>query len=243
LGTVERSKPTEEWYAQYELAKNYLARQEAIEHLFTASEDVNPLENNPKNRALLHKVLKDSFWSIRFTGLTMFSTMDISNQEEYYEDLQHIAMTDSKPLAQARSIFLLRSLDAPKFQSVFKKNLDARSYSVAGASLFSLLSLKDSTAIARLPEFEKYNNINVVLFLGIYFTESADVSKYQWFKNAINTASDRGVYQLLSYFGTYLTLVTAEEKKDGIAVIKEISEKNKHEAIREAAKAQLAGLK
>jgi hypothetical protein len=51
------------------------------------------------------------------------------------------------------------------------------------------------------------------------------------------------VYQLLSYFGTYLTLVTEEEKKDGIQVLKEISEKNKHEVIRAAAKAQLESLK
>ncbi|MDB5257006.1 MAG: pepN [Chitinophagaceae bacterium] len=243
LGTVERSKPTEEWYAQYALAKNYLARLDAAEHIFEVGEDVNPFENNPKNRELLHSILNDSFWNIRLFGLTMFSKVFIDKPEEYAADMEKIAMNDSKAAVRAHCIYLLNSLDKEKFKTVFQKNIDAKPYSVAGASLFALLSAKDSSAISRLPEFEKYDNINVVIPLAIYFTESADVSKYQWFKNAITTASDRGVYRLLSYFGTYLTLVTAEEKKDGIAVIKEISEKNKHEVIREAAKAQLESLK
>lgn len=243
LGTVERSKPTEEWYAQFALAKNYLARLDAVDHIFQVGEDVNPFQNNPKNRELLHSILKDPFWDIRFAGLAMFSKFYIENPNEYAADMENIAMNDSKSLVRARCIFLLNSLDKEKFKTVFQKNIDAKPYSVAGASLFALLSLKDSTAIARLPEFEKYNNINIVIPLAVYFTESVQVDKYQWFKNAITTASDRGVYQLLSYFGTYLTLVTAEEKKDGIAVLKEISEKNKHEVIREAAKAQLASLK
>ncbi|MDF2455705.1 MAG: pepN [Cytophagaceae bacterium] len=243
LGTVEHSKPTEEWYAQFALAKNYMARLDAVDHIFEVGEDVNPFENNPKNRELLHSILKDSFWDVRFAGLAMFSKFFIERPEEYAADMENIAMNDPKSLVRARCIFLLNSLDKEKFKTVFQKNIDAKPYSVAGASLFALLSLKDSTAIARLPEFEKYNNINIVIPLAVYFTESVQVDKYQWFKNAITTASDRGVYQLLNYFGTYLTLVTAEEKKDGMAVLKEISEKNKHEVIREAAKAQLASLK
>jgi aminopeptidase N len=243
LGNVDRSKPTEEWYAQYALAKNFLARQEAVEHIFQGEEGVNPFENNPKNRELLHSILKDPFWDVRFSGLSLFSKYYIENPSEYAPEMESIAMNDSKPLVRARCIYYLNSIDAAKFKPVFEKNLDAKPYSVAGASLFALLSQKDSVAIKRLPEFEKYENINVVIPLAIYFTESATVTKYQWFKHAITTATDRGVYQLLNYFGTYLTLVTAEEKKDGILVLKEISEKNKHEVIREAAKAQLDALK
>jgi len=242
LGTVERSKPTEEWYAQYALAKNYLARLDAVEHIFEVGEDVNPFENNPKNKELLHSILKDPFWNIRFSGLVMFSQFPI-DPEEYTADIQNLAMSDSKSLVRGRSIFLLNALGKEKFKTVYQNGIDAKPYSVAGASLFALLSMKDSSAIARLPEFEKFDNINIIIPLALYFTESVDVSKYQWFKHAITHTSDKGVYQLLSYFGTYLTLVTAEEKKDGMVVLKEISEKNKHEVIREAAKAQLASLK
>lgn len=243
LGTVDRSKPTEEWLAQYNLCENYLARLEALNHLFEGSEGVNPFLNNPRNRDLLHLALKDKFWDIRLTALSMFSKFHITQPEEFRDDMKAIALNDSKPVVRARSIYLLNSLDGPAFKDVFQKGIDAKPYSVAGASLFSLLSQDDSTAIARLEEFEKYDNINVVIPLADYFTNKVIVTKYPWFKNAITTASDRGVYQLLNYFSTYITLLTAEEKKDGIEVLKDIAKNNKYEIIRKAAQMHVDALK
>jgi len=235
LGTVERSKPTEEWQAQFALCSNYLAREDALTHLFEGAEGVNPFLNNPKNISLLHQALNDKFWYVRLTALTMFSKFHITNPDEFAAEMKAIASSDPKPLVQARSIYLLNSLDPAKFKEVFEKTIDAKPYSVAGASLFALLSQKDSIAISRLPEFEKYDNVNVIIPLADYFTDNKIATKYPWFKNAITTTSDRGVYQLLNYFSTYLTIVTPEEKKDGLEVLKNIAEKNKHEVIRTAA--------
>ncbi len=243
LGTVDRSKPTEEWLAQYNLCQNYLARLEALNHLFEGSEEVNPFLNNPRNRELLHRALKDKFWDIRLTGLSMFSKFHIVQPEEFRDEMKEIALNDSKPVVRARSIYLLNSLDGPAFKDVFQKGIDAKPYSVAGASLFSLLSQNDSTAINRLEEFEKYDNINVVIPLADYFTNKVIVTQYPWFKNAITTASDRGVYQLLNYFSTYITLLTAEEKKDGIEVLKGIAKNNKYEVIRKAAQMHVDAIK
>ena len=243
LGEVEKSKPTEEWYAQYALSKNYLARAEALSHLFEGEEGVNPFLNNPKNNDLLHTALKDNFWDIRLTALTMFSKFFIADPNEYAADLEHIALTDVKSSVRSRAIFLLNSLDGAKYKNIFTQSIDAKPYSVAGASLFALLSQDDSIAIARLPEFEKINNINVVIPLANFFTTKVIVTKYPWFKNAITTSSDRGVYQLLNYFGQYIALCTVEEKKDGIEVLKDIAKNNKHEVIRQAAQSHIDNIK
>lgn len=246
LGIITHEKSEEEWFFQYENSSRYLARLDALEHLFKPKaregQGVNSSFANPAVLKLLKKALSDEFWAIREYALEQFTMYFIPEIESFISTMEKIALNDPKPAVRARAIYLISSYDNKRFTHIYKRGLEEKPYSVVGASLSSYLKTGDSNISSRIQEFEKLGNASIISALAEYYISSRDKSKFQWFREKMMTGDDRMLYGLLHYFAQYVKLLEGSDREDGKKVLKEIAKNNKHEVIRSAAEYYLKGI-
>lgn len=243
LGTVTHIKSKEEYIFQYEHSERYLARLEALRNLFENESSAKTKENakfaDPQMKALLSKALEDQFWSIRDFAMSQFSKYSIPDIESYLMKFENIASNDPKPSVRAKAIYLLSSYNNNAYKYIYEKGLNEKPYSVAGASLASYLKTSPPDAAERLKEFENIDNIHIIIPLADYYIDSKDTTKYPWFKDKMNTGNAQKLYNMLGYFGQYLSLLGPSEKEDGRKILQKIGQENKYEVIKQMAQMYL----
>ena len=240
LGKIQHEKSETEYIYQYQHSDLFLARLVALENLFQGSTDIvkgkeNPRFNNPEIKKLLGEALNDKFHEIRDFAMNQFSIYLIPDIENYLKQFEYIALNDPKPSVRAKAIYLLSSYNNKGYVEVYEKGIDAKPYSVAGASLGALLKSGDTKVVSRLNEFEKIENINIVLPLADYYIEAKDKSKFNWFKDKLNTGNAQKLYNMLGYFGQYLAILDEPQKEEGKKILQQIAKENKFEVIRQMA--------
>ncbi|HEX8549240.1 MAG TPA: M1 family aminopeptidase, partial [Cytophagaceae bacterium] len=247
LAIVNHKKSKDELIFQYNNSERYLLRYAALKELFApipnATEKPTSAFGEAKTRDLLAKALEDKFWVIRELALSQFSQYAIPEVQSYMKKIEQIALADTKPETRARAIYLLSSFDNKAYKHVYEKGLNEKPYSIVGASLSSYLKTQPSDAPKVAQEYEKYDNLNILLALGDYYTDVKDKSKYPWFKENMNTGDGQKLYNFMNAFGQYLMVIDGPEKEDGKKILEKIAAENKHEVIRETAKAYLQYVK
>jgi aminopeptidase N len=163
--------------------------------------------------------------------------------ETLLPQLEKIASSDDKPQVRARAIMLLSSYNNAAYVKLYEKGLNEKAYSVVGASLSAYLKTGNPDASQKAKALENSNNLNILVALANYYLEVQDKTKYSWFKSKMNTGDPKKVYNLLVFFGNYLTIVTPEEREDGKKILKQIEETSKYDVIKEAARKYLEALK
>jgi aminopeptidase N len=240
LGKISHQKSKEEYIFQYQQCDLYLARLNALENLFTPDKievkgKENPKFTDPDIKRLLAAALQDRFWEIRDFAMNQFSTYLIPDIENYLKLFENIALNDPKPSVRAKAIYLLSSYNNKAYTYIYEKGINEKAYSVAGASLSAFLKSGDPAAVAKAKEYENSDNINIVIPLADYYTETKDTGKYEWFKEKMATGNAQKLYNLLAYFGQYVSMMDGPEKEDGKKVLQKIAKENKYEVIRQMA--------
>ncbi len=137
------NKPGEYFVEQWKYAKNYMDRREAIDYFAK------------KKMPELAEGLNDKYWGIRLFTLTKF---DASKSMQSADVLSKIeAMVDKDPYKQvkAKAIEILAKLNDKKYASMFAKNVEDSSYSVAGAALEGLSKLDPANTYALAKKYGK----------------------------------------------------------------------------------------
>ena len=239
VGTVTHNKSLELMKGQFLYGTDYLIRQQAFDALVKPeSAKDNPYLTNPENLNFLNKALSDVSPEIRMQALVEFTKRPVPNFETMFvPKITTMAENDVHGETRSVAIYLLSSLDNnADYIQIYKKGLDAPSYQVAGASLKALLLLNDAATIERAPEFESFNNLNIIAALAAYYIQINDQTHYQWFENKLKQGSDQDVYNLLGLFTKYVLQLSNEDKVRGSNLLKKISIENQHEVIRQNAK-------
>lgn len=244
LGKVEFEKTSEEWRFQYYHGDRYLTRKTALSQLLIPKGVPNgAIFNDVENRKLLHAALKDNFWAIRDLGLELFSKVAIPEPTEYIKDMEYMASNDPKPQVRAKAMLLLASYSAQSYTDIFLKGINEKPYSIVAASLSGLLKTGYPGIGGIVQQYEKSNDINIVVTLAEYFVAAKDTTRFDWFVKKMTNGNDRELYNVISFFVQYLSLMDDAKKEEGKALLKKISETNKHEVIKSMAAYYLKSLK
>jgi len=239
VGTITHKKSMELLNTQFQYGTDYLIRKEAFALIVhTENNKENPYVDRPETQVTLLKALNDKSSDVRTVAVMEFTKHPMPNLETVFIP-KFVDMAANEPNGELRAtvIELLTSLGTnPKYLSIYKEGLNAKSYHVAGACLNALLTMNDAETVARIPEFESASNVSIISSLGEYYTKIGDQTHYQWFENKMQQASDQDVYNLMVVFTKYVLQLSNEDKIKGSAFLKKISIENEHDIIRKNAK-------
>ncbi len=143
LATKKDNKPAEYYTAQFNYAKNYVDRLEAINYF-------------AKNKMPeLGRGLKDKYAGIRKLTVSKLNSTILKDDAALLAQVESIAANDVNKAARAEAINLLAKMKDKKYIALFEKGMADSSYTVAGAALKGLTSLDEENAYTLA---KKYSN-------------------------------------------------------------------------------------
>jgi aminopeptidase N len=139
LAETTDHKSKENYIYQYNHGKKYLDRREAIEGLSDNQSDEIAFET-------LTEALNDPFYGLRILAI---DKIDISqtNAINAIKVIEKLAVNDEKTLVRAAAISKLKTLDNPKYVSIYKQALLSKSNAVKGSALSALYEIDKEAAM------------------------------------------------------------------------------------------------
>lgn len=134
LCTKKDNKTAENYIAQMKYAPLYLDRREALDYF------------GKKAMPELVQGLTDKYAPLRRSTITKLGTSKMAGDAAVVKAIENIANTDKDRRTKAAAIKFLGKTKDAKYQSLYEKNVNDSSYSVAGASLEALTALQPSKA-------------------------------------------------------------------------------------------------
>ena len=128
------NKTTENYLHQIKYAPLYLDRKEALD--FFAKKGMPELMTG----------LTDKYAPLRRNTITKLSTSKLKTDTKVIQAIENIANTDKDKKTKAAAISFLAKTNDVKYRSLYEKNINDSSYSVAGAALEGLLGLEPAKA-------------------------------------------------------------------------------------------------
>lgn len=250
-GTVDHEKSLNELEFQFVHGERYLARSNAlnktIETLIKKGE-TNLLEH-PVSKNMISASLKDDFWVIRKNALEMLQNLPDSALTFFIGDIEKLAKEDPKPDVRTVAIRVLAGSDPTppdKYKDIYVQGLNARPYSVVGASLGALLKGDFEESVPDLEEYEKITNLNIALNLANYYVNSSNTSKAEWFITKMLTfkSQPRALYNFLFFFGEFSLLLEDQAKiNDFKKIMIDVENESRFEVIKQLARKYIDKLK
>ena len=171
-------------------------------------------------KQILAEALGNDFWVIRQTALGALEEQLTEADTALLEKVVQLARQDPKSLVQADAIGLLASVDAEKYQDLFRQALEDSSYAVMGTSLAAYAQTSATDKDALFDEYQSYNNFNVVMTLADYYIANNKTGHYDWFRAKIPKVDDQTLYYFLNYFARYLTQLDNQQQiSEGIDLL------------------------
>lgn len=250
-GTIDHERSLDELQFQFSNGERYLTRSNAlnktIETLIKNGE-TNLLEH-PVSKNMINASLKDDFWVIRKNSLEMLQNLPDSALTYFIEDIKDLAVNDDKSDVRSVAIRVLAGSEptpSDKYKDIYVQGLNAKPYSVVGASLGALLKGDFEEAVPDLDEYESITNLNIALNLANYYVNSSNISKADWFisKMLAFKSKPRELYNFLFFFGEFSLLLenqtTINEFKK---IMLDVEKGSRYEVIKQLARKYLDKLK
>lgn len=137
----KENKDLDSYIYQYDYAKKYVDRREAIDYAIAHKEQAEA-------KKLLVKALTDPYYELRGRVLKKLKVSDLDSVS--LQIVESIANKDDKRTNRAIAIDILASLHNTAYTDFFMSGTKDSSYSVAGASLLALASLNESKVLSLL---------------------------------------------------------------------------------------------
>ena len=128
------NKTAENYIAQIKYAPNYLDRKEALDYFAK------------KGMAELAIGLTDKFAPLRRSTINKLESSKMAEDAKIIEAIEKIANTEKDRRTKAAAISYLAKTSNAKYKTLFEKNVNDSSYSVAGAALDGLIALNPDKA-------------------------------------------------------------------------------------------------
>lgn len=213
LAQIDHVKTREELLYQLRHTEPFLYQFQSLSQL---AEDTVATDT----KQILGEALDNDFWVIRQLALNEMEGDLTTADTLLLNKIVALAQDDPKSLVQADAITLLASVDAEKYQAVFRQTLQDSSYAVMGVSLGALAQTSAINQDSLFATYQEYDNFNVVMTLADYYIENQQTGHYDWFTDKIPAVDDQTQYYLINYFARYLTLLdTQQQIMDGIELL------------------------
>jgi aminopeptidase N len=137
------NKTAENYVHQIKYAPNYLDRKEALDYFAK------------KNMPELANGLTDKFAPLRRNTIIKLEASKIAEDPKVTEGIEKIANTEKDRKTKAAAISYLAKTSNTKYKSLYEKNIDDSSYSVAGAALEGLIGLDPSKGYELAKKYSK----------------------------------------------------------------------------------------
>jgi aminopeptidase N len=139
----QENKNLTEYIYQYDHAKKYVDRREAIDYSLQHKDE-------PVVKEFLLQALSDPFYEIRERVLKSLKPADLDKR--LLAAVEKIAKFDEKRTNRAAAIDVLAATNNAAYTDLFVAGAKDSSYSVAGASLSGLAAINSAKAVALLPQ-------------------------------------------------------------------------------------------
>lgn len=214
LWSKDESKPLEQYAYQFNHARNFLDRYEAVS-------EARENQNNVLAQKILQAAIQDSFYVIRSAVMNSYNpkTLDSATELAIYT----IAVKDPSNANREEAIDIIGSLAKEKYKNQFIQWTKDSSYSVSGAALDALEKL-DST-MAKEIAFKESKNItkkrlntavtNIITKYGDENVFDFVASKYE----ALNIQSSEKFYMTASFAQLLVKTSDPIKFKKGIDLI------------------------
>ena len=133
--------------------------------------------------------------------------------------LSRMAVSDEKSEVRADALHALYSLSGTANNETYKKALFDSSYLVAGTAIYVYSSTAPAEMANMAGQFERYDNVNIVVPLASFYIDRGGYQKYDWFVEKINKARSETLWYLLQYFGEYIMDAPELMQRRGIALL------------------------
>ena len=143
LAEKSDNKTEANYIAQYNFAKSYMDRREALDSFAK------------KGMPEISKGLHDKYAGLRTSTIQKIAASPYKNDKVVLEDIEAIAKNDRDKQTRAAAIKYLAKTKDAKYLSIFQNNVADSSYSVAGAALEGLTALDSANAYTLA---KKYSN-------------------------------------------------------------------------------------
>ena len=137
------NKTAENFVHQIKYAPQYLDRKEALDYF--AKKGMPELANG----------LTDKYAPLRRNTITKLEASKMAEEAKVIEGIEKIANTDKDRKTKAAAIAYLAKTSNAKYKTLYEKNINDSSYSVAGASLEGLIGLEPGKAYELAKKFSK----------------------------------------------------------------------------------------
>ncbi len=137
------NKTTENYVHQSKYAPQYLDRKEALDYF--AKKGMPELANG----------LTDKFAPLRRSTITKLEASKIAEDAKVIEGIEKIANTDKDRKTKATAISYLAKTSNAKYKTLYEKNINDSSYSVAGAALEGLIGLEPAKGYELAKKYSK----------------------------------------------------------------------------------------
>ena len=213
LAQVDHEKSREELIYQFRHAEPFVHQFESLSLLAADSSATNTKE-------LLTEALDNDFWVIRQLALGSLEGELTVADTPVLDKVVQLAKEDPQSLVQADAITLLASVDAEKYQDIFRQTLQDSSYAVMGVSIAAYAQTSATDKDSLFVQYQPYDNFNVVMTLADYYIENQKTNHHDWFIEKIPEVDDQTLYYFLNYFARYLTMLDDQQQiTDGIDLL------------------------
>ena len=137
------NKTAENYVHQIKVATNYLDRREALDYFAK------------KNMPELANGLTDKFAPLRRSTIVKLEKSKIAEDAKVMDTMEKIANTDADRRTKATAIGYLAKTSNAKYKSLYEKNINDSSYSVAGAALEGLVGLEPARSYELAKKYSK----------------------------------------------------------------------------------------
>lgn len=137
------NKTDEDFIQQWKKAPLYMDRREALDHFAK------------KGMKELAEGLNDKYGPLRRFTIQKLATSKMKTDAMVIASMEKIAATDKDRVTKADAIAFLAESKDPRYRSLFEKNINDSSYSVAGASLEGLIGLDSARSYELAKKYSK----------------------------------------------------------------------------------------
>jgi aminopeptidase N len=212
LCVKNENKTTAQWIFQYQHAKNFVARYEALQNLVEIQKD------SAAAQPVVKSAVEDNFFSLREYAID--EVLIKEGNTSLYATLEKLATTDKESAVRQSAIRKIsKSAKAKEYVDLFAKMIGDSSYAVSSAALKALGETKPTKAIEMAKQFESETNYEMVAAVADVYSKEGEVEYDAFFRQKLLASQGYNKYSLFYYYANFLTRM---DKKVVLAGIKEI---------------------
>jgi aminopeptidase N len=212
LAEIDHPRSIREYFHQYSFTDDFLPKYNALDTLLKDLTDSLSFQ-------VMQDALQDDFWFFRQMAVNALEDYDQPNKAVIEEQLGKLAVSDEKSQVRADALNTLYSIFGEKYNHLYKEALNDSSYLVAGTAIYIYSSTSPQEMLKVSGQFDRYDNINIVVPLASLYIDRGGHEKYDWFVDKINSAKSETLWYLLQYFGEYIMKAPELVQRRGIAVL------------------------